>query len=125
MADEITWLHISDIHLKAGASYDRDVVLRSLLSSLKEFGKRDLSPDVIFITGDLAFSGVEDEYTVADQFLDDLLKATNLGRDRIFVVPGNHDVDRKSGIGLARTLDSEDHSVQYFSQNAALIHIEP
>ena len=30
----ITWLHISDFHIRAGDPYDRDVVLRALVKSV-------------------------------------------------------------------------------------------
>jgi len=53
-----------------------------------------LSPDLIFVTGDLAFSGAPAEYALTRAFFDDLLEATGLARERLFPVPGNHDVDR-------------------------------
>ena len=43
----------------------------------------------------LAFRGAEEEYGAAEtEFLDRVLEAANVTRDRLFMVPGNHDVDR-------------------------------
>jgi hypothetical protein len=53
-------------------------------------------PSAIFITGDIANSGIKSEYDIfLDEFfwpLQDLISKTPCS-DRIFLVPGNHDVD--------------------------------
>ena len=58
--------------------------------------KEQLQPDVIFFTGDLAFSGKTEEYDLAATWLDKVLCTCGLSgrRDSIFIVPGNHDVNR-------------------------------
>ena len=53
-----------------------------------------LRPDLILVSGDIAYSGQPAEYELARAFFDDLLAAVDLPRDRLFLVPGNHDVDR-------------------------------
>jgi 3',5'-cyclic AMP phosphodiesterase CpdA len=93
----ITWLHISDFHIRGGDPYDRDVVLRALVKSVKFFHERGHVPDVIFATGDVAYAGKAEEYTLATTFFDALLKAAGLDRRSLFVLPGNHDVDRDLG----------------------------
>jgi hypothetical protein len=50
--------------------------------------------DFILATGDLAFSGKAEEYQLARVFLDEVLRVTQLPRERIFFIPGNHDVNR-------------------------------
>ncbi|OWV96927.1 hypothetical protein ATY81_27575 [Rhizobium sp. R72] len=82
------------------------------------------TPDLIFLTGDIAFSGKENEYLHATKFLDELLQRTGVGRDRLFVIPGNHDVDRTKGKGLARTLSSSDDADAYFDPSEAFPHIQ-
>ena len=55
------------------------------------------APDVVAITGDLAFSGKRKEYELAHAWIDtQLLEALprNFTKTRILIVPGNHDVDR-------------------------------
>lgn len=111
----LTWLHVSDFHFKDDGSYDRAVVLRSLLSAVEEkVQHRDICPDCIFVTGDIAHSGREQEYAAASDFFDKLRKVTELDKDRLFIVPGNHDVDRPKGKGLVRSLSSEEESVDFF-----------
>ena len=92
---KVTWLHVSDFHIRGGDSYDRDVVLRALVQSVKfQREERGRSPDLIFATGDIAYSGQAKEYEIATRFFDDLLEAASLEKRFLFVVPGNHDVDR-------------------------------
>jgi predicted MPP superfamily phosphohydrolase len=99
----ITWLHISDLHFRGGDSYDADVVLRALLQDVAERIESDgLRPDFIAVTGDLAFSGKPAEYEQAAGFFDQLLATTGLDKQRLFVVPGNHDVERDKISTLAR-----------------------
>ena len=58
-AMKLVWLHVSDFHFKGGDPYDRDVVLRALVRSVAEYRERGRQPDLIFATGDVAFSGKE------------------------------------------------------------------
>lgn len=91
----ITWLHLSDIHFKIGASYDENIVLEPLLEDIAErIREDDLQPDFIALTGDLAHSGKPAEYAIAANFLDKLIRTTALSKSRLFVVPGNHDIDQ-------------------------------
>jgi predicted MPP superfamily phosphohydrolase len=92
----ITWLHLSDIHFKEGQNYDSEIVLKSLLKAIPKCVEEDnLHLDFAVLTGDLAFSGKTTEYALVRRFLDELLAATGLTKEQLFVVPGNHDVDRK------------------------------
>jgi serine/threonine protein kinase/predicted MPP superfamily phosphohydrolase len=91
----ITWLHLSDLQFSTSRTYDTNVVLRALLRDIeKRLEWYSLQPDFIAVTGDIAFSGKPVEYALARQFLDDLLETTSLSKARLFLVPGNHDVDR-------------------------------
>ena len=91
------WLHLSDLHLKeTTASPDRARFDR-MLGSIAETRRREkLNPDAIFITGDLAFSGQPKQYDEAEKYLEKVLDVCDLAahRDRLLIVPGNHDVDR-------------------------------
>jgi predicted phosphodiesterase len=72
-----------------------DQRLKKLLSVLLDDLKSLPKPDTIFITGDIALSGKEHEYTLfRKDFLDPLLGAINLGLERVIVTPGNHDSNR-------------------------------
>jgi len=120
----VTWLHISDLHVRSGDSYDRDVVFRALVRSVKRFRDREnRAPDLVFATGDIAYSGKSDEYAVAAEFLDELLSAAGLGRRHLYVVPGNHDVDRDIGRQLLRELPSRSYADEYFHPDTPKLHL--
>lgn len=97
-------LHLSDIHFRVDRGWDADPVLRALARFIRTEVERGLVPDLVVISGDLAFSGVKDEYALARDWLDrELWPALpdDLPRDRLLLTPGNHDVDRtkvKTGV---------------------------
>lgn len=96
MANKVTWLHVSDFHFTSTTGYERNVLQDKLLECIKrEYDSRKHRPDLIFVTGDIAQSGKESEYHRATEYFDKLLEATHCTRDRLFVVPGNHDVDQE------------------------------
>lgn len=120
----VTWLHISDLHVRSGDSYDRHVVFRALVSSVRRFRERDgRTPDLVFATGDITYSGKPEEYVIATEFLDQLLDAAGLGRQRLYVVPGNHDVDRVVGLQLTRELGSRTAADDYFHPDTPKLHL--
>src|ERR1043166_607501 len=112
---QVSWLHVSDFHIRGGDPYDRDVVLKTLVRSVKYFREQGRAADLIFATGDIAHGGKPAEYELATKFFDDLLDAIKIEKRRLFVIPGNHDVDRDLAIGLARTLNSREESDSYFA----------
>ncbi len=94
---KLTWLHISDLHFRAPQNPSFDLMRQALLRDVNELAaKESLIPDLIFVTGDLAFSGHAKEYDLVQQFFDKLLKTAGVAKDRLFVIPGNHDVDRSA-----------------------------
>jgi predicted phosphodiesterase len=95
----ITWLHLSDLHVRGTEGTVDRVFLDKMLADISEqLDHNGLVPDAVFFTGDLAFSGQEEEYTMATTVLDDVLNACGLAdrRDKLFIVPGNHDINRKA-----------------------------
>ncbi|MCP5159699.1 MAG: metallophosphoesterase [Gammaproteobacteria bacterium] len=91
-------LHLSDIHFKAGKTWDADPVLRALAQFIRTEIEAGLVPDLVAITGDLAFAGVAKEYQLARDWLDKQLWPAlpkDFPRDRLLLVPGNHDAARK------------------------------
>ncbi len=88
-------LHISDLHVSTEKEFDRQVVLDPLLDRLKEDREKGLRPEIVIITGDLALSGKMKEYEKTEEFLYDLRIILDLKKEEFFIVPGNHDVDRK------------------------------
>lgn len=108
-------LHISDVHLSGLNLYDENRLASSLCAALPKLAERFGHPDFIVFSGDIAKTGAVREYHEATKFFDKLLEATSISKDRLFVVPGNHDVDRKRSTGLARTLTSRTESDSLFS----------
>lgn len=92
--DELVILHLSDLHFGKEKEFDRSVVLESLMDRFGTDAKNGLKPEIVIVTGDIAFSGALDEYKQAKLFFDDLLGSLNLLGEQLFLIPGNHDVNR-------------------------------
>ncbi len=87
-------LHLSDLHVSAQGSFDRSVVLDPLISRVAVDIKAGFKPEIVVVTGDVANTGIKQEYELAKKFFDDLLTSLKLSQDKLFIVPGNHDVNR-------------------------------
>jgi predicted MPP superfamily phosphohydrolase len=105
MDNTITWVHLSDFHFCAADEYDAGIVLDALLQDLADRISQDgLQPGFAVVSGDLAFSGKPAEYAQAARFLDRLLATLGLDRDRLLLVPGNHDADRDAVSPVAQVV---------------------
>lgn len=62
-------LHKSDIHFRKASNWDRQPVVDALCAVLKELP----NPDLVALSGDLAFSGKASEYKLAEAWLRDTL----------------------------------------------------
>lgn len=97
-------LHITDLHMRGPRETEhwrrRRVLGKAWLDNLDAIGQIDL----VCFTGDLADRGKADEYAAAGEFLDETLGRLGLPRERLFLVPGNHDVDRSIGADAWQTL---------------------
>ena len=91
----ICWLHISDIHMRVSDAWSQDIVLQAMCADIAEQCKEGTIPDFILATGDLAFSGHADEYKLVEKFFDAVMVASGVPKERIFCIPGNHDIDRE------------------------------
>ena len=108
MRTTLTWLHISDIHFNPKTDWRDRTSQDSLIDYLKALLKNDesLRPDLVFCTGDIVYgetgsSPLADQYKQAKVFFDKLLAACGqegvpLPKGCLFVVPGNHDINRES-----------------------------
>nr|NIQ82925.1 hypothetical protein [Anaerolineae bacterium] len=107
MSRTITWLHISDLHAgKPGVEWDAKRVTTTLIADLKRMAsKHGLRPDFIFFTGDAAFGQIGShanetlsrQFKIAAEFFNKVRQAFSprIPIQNIFLVPGNHDVNRK------------------------------
>jgi hypothetical protein len=92
-------LHISDIHFRSPECLDQ---LTDPHTSIRTRMIRDLARQVevlgdvgaILVGGDIAFKADPAEYETARTWIAQLAQISGCPKERIFVIPGNHDVDR-------------------------------
>lgn len=108
-------LHISDIHASdipgvGNGAADLKLLTSKIIDDMVSVAK----PDTIIITGDIAYSGQCDQYELFfDLLLDPVLRALKIGMDRVVILPGNHDANRKAwknSNSLIRDQLSDHHS---------------
>ena len=92
-------LHISDIHFKApdciNPASDPNRPIRSYMVRDIQQQVVTLGPAAaILIGGDIAFRGAREEYQTAKAWISELCAAAGCPQERVFLVPGNHDVNR-------------------------------
>ncbi len=92
-------LHVSDIHFRAPDCVNPDLdpdrpyrtrMIQDARSRTETLG----SVEAILVGGDIAFKGDPLEYVAAWAWLKELAVACGCPLERVFVIPGNHDVDR-------------------------------
>ena len=93
--DAIRWLHLSDFHVGMD-DYAQRKLFAEITSELKRRIDGGEGPDFVFITGDIENTGIKDQYNdFFESFIIDLIDALEENSEaKIFMVPGNHDVDR-------------------------------
>ena len=91
-------VHLSDIHFHhpiCATDRDPDKPFRTRLVQDARQRTETLGPiDAILVGGDIAFAGKPEEYAVARAWLYELADACRCRHERIYVIPGNHDIDR-------------------------------
>lgn len=97
--EKIVLLHLSDIHFtgSSGTSvYDLDADVRNELSrDAAKLTKPLGGATGVLVTGDIAYSGKREQYERAASWLVDLCREIGCREESVWVVPGNHDVDRE------------------------------
>jgi 3',5'-cyclic AMP phosphodiesterase CpdA len=95
---ELRILHISDLHEKGPREKEtwrkRRVLGSPWDANIAEF-LRDGPIDLVCFTGDAANWGLPEGYAAATDFFRSLCHQLRISTERLFVVPGNHDVSRK------------------------------
>ncbi|MEM6456146.1 MAG: SUMF1/EgtB/PvdO family nonheme iron enzyme, partial [Acidobacteriota bacterium] len=101
----ITLLHLSDLHAQAAKAWDAAPVIDDLVADLKRLVRdHGLRPDLVLFTGDLAQAGATSDFERGWAVIRAVQRAytPSLTNDAVFLVPGNHDVDR-SKVGRGET----------------------
>lgn len=92
----LRWLHLSDLHMKEEDIDQREIVFEALWKDIKNLIDKHGYPDFIVFTGDISMSSQPKEYELAwELFFHPLLKLCRKRKERLFIVPGNHDVNWK------------------------------
>jgi len=102
----ITLLHLSDTQFGRNHRFNRqplsddesvDTLLSRLIDDLRGLERdHQLKPDALILTGDLSEWGMRSEFEEVETFVVGLVEALGLSRDRVAMVPGNHDINRKA-----------------------------
>ncbi|ODS31957.1 MAG: hypothetical protein SCARUB_02930 [Candidatus Scalindua rubra] len=109
MEEKVSILHISDLHRSKDSLITNNALLSSLINDKEKYTTSEnpliKAPDIIIVCGDIirgstnidnSVREVKEQYGEAINFLADL--ANNFldgNKDRIILIPGNHDVDWK------------------------------
>lgn len=119
MPHPITLLHVSDTQFGRNHRFGRlalpppDDTFDTLLARLEEdlqSLKTDhgLRPDLVILSGDLAEWGRKTEFDDLLQFVEGLTTLLKLSRDKVVMIPGNHDVNRKACEAYFNNCDAEE-----------------
>lgn len=127
-------LHISDLHFTSSSRKEpvwgqqtgifgniAEEIDKIFLNHLKRFLGRfseDQWPKIVIVSGDLVEKGGHEigEFARATQFLSDLASVLKISEQkRIFVVPGNHDVNWYKGVDIEQRFEDYFNAVEKFS----------
>ena len=123
MSEMLTWLHLSDLHAcKPRTGWDAKRVTDTLRTDLERMqNQHGLRPDLIFFTGDAAFGqignkrgeAIVDQFREAHDFLTAVREVFNPAIDQrnVFLVPGNHDVNREKITSFETVWLEQEHSL--------------
>ncbi|MCM4168057.1 3',5'-cyclic adenosine monophosphate phosphodiesterase CpdA [Arenibacter antarcticus] len=120
MEKKISILHISDLHRSKGCEVSNIALLASLIKDRDKYTVSEdpkiQSPDIIIVSGDIIRGSikadgseveVQNQYDEAISFLTDLTKHFLGGnKNRIVLIPGNHDVDWKFSKASMELIDN-------------------
>ncbi|WP_193774790.1 metallophosphoesterase [Vallitalea guaymasensis] len=130
---ELSFIHLSDIHFVKNSNNPADIdsdLRNAIFLDIKNNAKRNLQNiKGVLVSGDIAFSGNEQEYLKAEEFLEKITSELNIQKSSIFCVPGNHDVDQRipkgskfvynaqNELDKAQNLDEADKLFQYYLED--------
>jgi predicted MPP superfamily phosphohydrolase/energy-coupling factor transporter ATP-binding protein EcfA2 len=100
--ENLTILHLSDLHFEPGQRKDIRIVRDALFADLASLkSSLGLEPSIVIFSGDFVFAGDlgygddrNDYDSVLKEFINPLLQSIELDTDDLFVCAGNHDVQR-------------------------------
>ena len=74
---------------------DNEIVIQALFNDLFRLREEGSVFDLAIFSGDFVYAGSEDQSLteVQTKFIEPLLLAAGISRDRLIIVPGNHDIN--------------------------------
>jgi 3',5'-cyclic AMP phosphodiesterase CpdA len=118
VVDAVTLLHVSDPqfgknHIFGGnggtpADQAYDTLVVRLIDDLGRMRESyGLRPDLMIVTGDLTEWARPAEFAEVRRFLVEVSEFLGLARDRVVIVPGNHDISRAGCSGYFSTCEAD------------------
>jgi predicted phosphodiesterase len=95
----LTILHLSDLQFGRNHRYPKgkdsyQTLFAKLADDLAYLADtHEVAPNAVVVTGDMAQCSKLDEYKQAAEFFEKLLAKLKIGKQRVVIVPGNHDVN--------------------------------
>lgn len=128
--DRISILHLSDLHMSKERLVDIKIVLNALFEDVQHFHEEE-PIDYVCFTGDLIQRGdrAEEQFElVLDHLITPLSQRLGLAADSIFVIPGNHEIDRSRidpviEAGLAGILTDRDAVNNFMDKQLTNSHL--
>lgn len=121
-------IHISDIHFGAPGKVIREVEIIAGIQKL--FNNIGDSECMFLVTGDIAFQGNPDSYSLATRFFNSLFQVAPFKKHNVLFCPGNHDIVATShfkdfdafvyGIGNNNCCSYSSDNVSVISNNGTL-----
>lgn len=113
---KIRWIHFSDLHLGNDSAVDTRLMRRKLPDYISGLNQEF---DYAFCSGDVKEWNAD--YKTASDYILKLCTAAHTPLDHLFIVPGNHDVDR-GGRARTRLINRlTDWKTDYYRSNAGFI----
>lgn len=112
------WLHLSDFHVGKD-KYGQIKLFKYILENVCDEKSKGNIPDAIFITGDIANGGLKEQYDIF--IYEFLLKLLDIfeNLENVYIVPGNHDLNREKCPIAAKSLyEVIKDSPNFFDANA-------
>ncbi|MEK5353498.1 metallophosphoesterase [Paenibacillus sp. FSL L8-0709] len=112
---KICVLHLSDLHISERDDFDtkgiREALLKDLLQKKAEKG---LVVDIVAITGDsVDKGGTQGSFQIAENYYIQLSQELGIDRERLLLVPGNHDFPRRKAVEV---LLANTHKENYYDE---------
>jgi predicted phosphodiesterase len=113
------WFHFSDFHIgrpKGPQSLAVGSLIDAVEKATAEFNTGKI--DFVFITGDIAYSGQQDQYAIfLKEFLKPLLALEAFTEAKVVAVPGNHDVDCDLSIPISWFTIGKRNQLAFFCED--------